>query len=102
MSSLKATFAAVSVGSLFLANALPVQAEDGRNAAAIGGLAAGALLGGAIAGGQPAYGPRYRAAPVYGAPVYEEEYAPVCHFERQAIVNSWGEVVRYRRVRVCD
>ena len=34
-----------------LGSAIPVQAENGRNAAAIGGLAAGALIGGAIAGG---------------------------------------------------
>jgi hypothetical protein len=87
--------AAVAVAGM-LSTVLPVQAENGRNAAAIGGLAAGALIGGAIAGGRPGYdgGPRR---------VYEEEqYAPACHLERQAVVNSWGEVVRYRRVRVCD
>ena len=78
-----------------LASATTVQAENGRNAAAIGGLAAGALLGGAIAGGRPGYDPGPRR-------VYEEEYAPACHMERQAVVNSYGEVVRYRRVRVCE
>ena len=78
-----------------LGSAIPVQAENGRNAAAIGGLAAGALIGGAIAGGRPGYDPGPRR-------VYEEEYAPACHMERQAVVNSYGEVVRYRRVRVCE
>lgn len=88
MRSMRTTCAVITLGGQVLASALPVQAENGRNAAAIGGLAAGALLGGAIAGGPPAYGPRYRPAPVYGAPLYEEDYAPVCHIERQAIVNS--------------
>lgn len=104
MKALHAALASIATGALLLAASVPAQAEHGRNAAAIGGLAAGALIGGAIAGaGRPAYDPGYYPAPAYGAPVYEEEYAPpVCHFERQAIVNAWGEVVRYRRVRVCE
>jgi hypothetical protein len=101
MNHIKALACSAALAGI-LASIVPVQAEDGRNAAAIGGLAAGALLGGAIAGGRPAYDP----GPGYGyrgpRRVYQEDYAPACHIERQAVVNSWGEVVRYRRVRVCD
>lgn len=97
MRSIKTFHSAIAIGTLSLAIILPARAESGRNATAIGGLAAGALLGGAIAAGGPENEPGD-----YAAPTYEEEYAPVCHLERQAVLNSWGDVVRFRRVRVCD
>jgi hypothetical protein len=75
-------------------------AEQGRNAALFGGLAAGALLGGAIAGAA-------RPGPVYAAPppppvyVYEEP-EPICHRERRPLFDEYGNVAGFRTVRVCQ
>ncbi|WP_246694049.1 hypothetical protein [Methylobacterium sp. WL18] len=42
--------------------------------------------------------PVYRAPP----PVYvEEDYGPVCHFERRRTIDPYGDVY-IRRVRVCE
>lgn len=65
------------------------------------GVAAG-LLGGALVAGAAArpyyYGPGY-AAPVYGEPVYVERRR--CWIERRPLVDEYGEVVAFRRQRVC-
>jgi hypothetical protein len=50
-----------------------------------GGLAAGALLA------QPAYPAAY--------PVYD---APACYPADRPVVDAWGNVVAYRRIRVCE
>ena len=92
--SLKAKMAAGVVALAAVAvSAAPVEARDGRNAAAaagvVGGLAAGAAIGAAT---QPHY---YEGRPAYGA------YAPVR--ERHVIVeddNDDGCYVRTRRVYV--
>lgn len=47
----------------------------------VGGLAAGLALGAA-------------ATPYY--------YAPACYFTRQPVVDDYGVVIGYRRVRVCN
>lgn len=78
-------------------SATPAAAEDGRNAALIGGLLAGGLLGGALAHGYRAP-PRYRPEPVYQS----EEDVSECYIERRPVYNRWGDVVRYRRVRICN
>ena len=80
------TAAALTLGATILASSTPAEARYGRNAAFIGGLAIGALALGAL------------AAPSYAAPVYGGS----CWVERQAITNRWGDVIGYRRVRVCD
>ena len=79
------------------------QARDGigpGGAAALGVLG-GLAVGGAIASSQNGY---YPGRPVYGAPrpVYvEDDYGPVCHFERRRFVDPYGDVI-IRRVRVCE
>lgn len=30
------------------------------------------------------------------------DYAPACYFSRQPVLNAYGDVVGYRRVRVCN
>ena len=69
----------------------PASAANGVNGALFGGLAAGAILGGALAANS---GPGYAVAPAYDV--------GACYMTRRPVVNSWGEVVGYRRVRVCD
>jgi hypothetical protein len=78
--------------------ATPASARDGRHGAFFGGLVAGGLLGGALSQGY--YGPRYYG----GGPAYVGGYddAPDCWIERRPLYDSWGEVVSYRRVRICN
>ena len=94
----------VIAGGLALAGAPAAQARDGISpggAAALGvlgGLAVGGAIGAANAD------PYYPGKPVYRAPrpVYvEEDYGPVCHFERRRYVDPYGDVI-FRRVRVCE
>ena len=77
--------AALAMGATLAATVSPAEARYGRNGAFIGGLAVGALALGAIAAAN--------SAPYYGGS---------CYIERQAVTNRWGDVVGYRRVRVCD
>lgn len=49
----------------------------------VGGLAAGLALGAAAA-----------ATPYYDA--------PACYFSRQPVVDGYGNIVGYRRIRVCN
>ncbi|MGU3539408.1 hypothetical protein [Methylobacterium sp. A54F] len=90
-------------GGLAAAAAPSAQARDGigpGGAAALGVLG-GLAVGGAIASSQNGY---YPGQPVYRAPrpVYvEEDYGPVCHFERRRYVDAYGDVI-VRRVRVCE
>ena len=79
------------------------QARDGIGAggAAALGVLGGLAVGGAIASSNNGY---YPGRPVYRAPgpVYvEEDYGPVCHFERRRTVDAYGDVY-IRRVRVCE
>ena len=96
--------AGAALAVVSIAAPVPVHAAEGRNAAIFGGLAAGAVLGGALAGAGRAYGPP--PAPIYRPyPIYEEDVyvaPPRCFIDRQPMVNSWGDFVGYRRVRVCD
>ena len=74
------TVAAIALGATVAATATPAEARNGRNAAIFGALAAGAIIAGAaVAASQPS-----------------------CAIERRPVVNRWGDVVGYRRVRVCN
>jgi hypothetical protein len=82
------------------------QARDGIGPAgaaalgAIGGLAVGSAIAGSANNGYYPGQPVYRAPPP--RPVYvEEDYGPVCHFERRRYVDAYGDVI-FRRVRVCE
>jgi hypothetical protein len=85
--------------ALAVAGALaPASAEAGDAGAAvaagIGGFALGAIAGGALA--QPAPPPAYYPAPAY-APVYEH-----CWRERRPVFDEYGDVIGFRRQRVCE
>ena len=67
--------------------ATPASAKYGQNAAFFGGLAIGALAGGALSGGY------YNSGYGYGGD---------CYFDRRPVYNHWGDVIGFRRIRVCD
>jgi hypothetical protein len=82
------------------------QARDGIGPAgaaalgAIGGLAVGSAIASSANNGYYPGQPVYQAPPP--RPVYvEEDYGPVCHFERRRYVDAYGDVI-LRRVRVCE
>ena len=112
--------ASLAITGVLLGTVEEASARNGRKAALFGGLAAGAIIGGVIAnqnrgydnGGYynqgydqyPAYRPAYRSYSAYG---YDDSYeAPVvvrqCYRERRAVYDNWGELVGYRRVKVCN
>ena len=74
--------------------ATPASAKNGQNAAFFGGLAIGALAGGAFGGGYGGYHNNYYNSG-YG-------YGGDCYFDTRPRYNHWGDIVGYRRVRVCD
>jgi hypothetical protein len=75
----------------------------GRGGAVAAGVAAG-ILGGALVAGAAAR-PYYAPGPVYVAPggYYDDEVVVRrrCWVERRPLVDEYGEVVAYRRQRVC-
>ncbi len=76
-------------------------ATTGRGSGAAVGAALGAASG-AIIGANTA--PVYRDPYYYPAPPPRRVYAAPaarCWIERQPVVDSWGRVVAYQRVRVC-
>jgi hypothetical protein len=84
----------VLVASFNFAQVAPAAADDGRNAALFGGLAAGAIVGGALAAGA--------RAPVYAAPPPPPPVYVDCGYERRPVFDRWGNFAGYRYVRVCD
>ena len=80
------TLAALTLGVTLAASSAPAEAKFGRNAAFFGGLAVGALAVGA-------------ASHAYASPGYA--YGG-CWVERRAVVNGYGDIVGYRRIRVCN
>ena len=78
--TITATISAIALAATLAATATPAEARYGRNAGIFGVLAATALVAGAIAASS----------------------APACSIESRPVVNRWGDVVGYRRVRVCD
>jgi hypothetical protein len=89
-------FAALAFGLAALAPATPASADAGAAVAAgIGGFALGAIAGGALA--QPAPQP-----PVYyGGPAYAPVYGR-CWRERRPVFDEYGDVIGFRRQRVCE
>ncbi len=97
---LAGTTAALSLALVFSTTAVRPAAADGAGAfiaGAIGGTALGAIAGGALAGPRPVY--VVPPPPVYVAPV---EYAEECYFARRPVLDPYGNVVGYRRTRVCE
>ena len=91
--TLTASLAALTLGMTVLSTATPANARGGGLVAAgiIGGLALGAIAAGAAHANS---GPRYYAPQcVYGGE---------CWMERRAVTNHWGDVVGYRRIKVCN
>ena len=89
--TLTASLAALTLGMTVLTSATPASARGGGLLAAgiIGGLALGAIAAGSA-----------HAAPGYYAP--QRVYGGECWMERRAVHNRWGDVVGYRRIRVCN
>ena len=92
----KKTLAAALTATVIAASlaATPASAKNGQNAAFFGGLAIGALAGGAFGGGYGGYHNNYYNSG-YG-------YGGDCYFDSRPRYNHWGDIVGYRRVRVCD
>jgi hypothetical protein len=95
--SVKVIAAAALIGALLTA---PAFADGwGRGGGCFWGPAAalgfvgGVVAGGALAAAQPGYPAGYG--------VYDEP-APTCYFARQPLVDGWGNLISYRRVRVCE
>jgi hypothetical protein len=86
--TLTAALSAVALAGAIAATAAPAEARSGRNAAWIAGGVAAGLLGAAV------------VSNAYAAPSYE--YAPTCWRENQPVYNRYGEVVGYRKIRVCN
>ena len=85
--TLAAALAALTIGVTVLASASPASARGFHRGYGLGGAAAfgiGVLALGAIAASSGA------------------AYASDCYIERRAVVDAWGNVVGYRRVRICD
>ena len=85
--TLTASLAALTLAVTVFASAAPASARGFHRGWGWGGAAAvglGALALGAIAANS--------------APAYADE----CYITRQPIVDRWGNVVGYRRVRVCE
>ena len=81
-----AVTAAVLAASLA---ATPASAANGRNAAFFGGLVGGLAIGALAAG-------------AYQGGYYDPGYGGDCYFDRRPVYNHWGDMVGYRRVRVCN
>lgn len=88
-------FAAIALTGAAAVSSLPVQAAEGRHAAAaagaIGGFALGALAGSAAS--QPYTG---------GSRVYVEDRGPDCYFESRRVWDDRFGGYRVRRIRICE
>ena len=85
--SITMVVAAASIGATLAASAAPASAKPWKGGGFNHGGAIAAGLIGAIAVGAI-------ASQAYGN--------GGCYFERQPVYNSWGDVVGYRRIRVCN
>lgn len=101
---MKNNLACLLLSSTLLVSTVPgAQAGDrgiGAGGAAALGILGGLAVGGAIASSQNGY---YPGRPVYRepGPVYVEEEASYCHFERRGFIDAYGDE-HIRRVRVCE
>ena len=93
--TITAALGALTLGATIMATATPADAQwrgrgggwGWRGPALVGGLALGGLAAGAMA--QPYYAEPY-------------PYNGGCYLARQPVVDRWGNIIRYRRVRVCE
>lgn len=85
-----AVLVAAMSSATIVSSATPASAFTSGEAAAIG---LGAFAVGAIASGALASSPSYH-------PHHVDYYD--CHFITRPRFNAWGDVVGYRRMRVCD
>jgi hypothetical protein len=83
--------AAATFGVGVAATATPAAAWEHHHGG-WGGPVAGGIIGGLALGALASSAAAPRGYYVEGG----------CWFERQPVVNRWGDVVGYRRVRVCD
>lgn len=77
----------------------------GATGAAIGAATTGRASGAAVGGALGAASGAIIGATTAPQPGHQRVYvepAPTCWFERQALYDRWGNVVGYRRVRVCQ
>ncbi len=81
----------------WLTRSKPGLCRNGQNAAFFGGLVGGLAVG-ALAGG---FGGGYGHGYGYGGGYYNSGYND-CYIDSQPRYNHWGDVVGYRRVRVCN
>jgi hypothetical protein len=86
--------AALTLGVAVAATSTPAAAQRGWG----WGLGAG-FLGGAAIGALAAR--PYYYPPYYYGPGYGPAYYPGCYWQRRPAVDAYGNVVGYRRVRVC-
>lgn len=88
--TLTASIGALAIVASFAVSATPAAAgwhgHRGVGAGLAVGLLGAAIVGGAIAASQPTY-----AAPVYGG----------CELRRRPVYNRFGDVIGFRRIRVC-
>jgi hypothetical protein len=87
--TIAASVGALAIAASFAVTATPAAAGwhgHGYGGGLAVGLLGAAIVGGAIAASQPSY-----AAPIYGG----------CELRRQPVYNGFGDVIGFRRVRVC-
>jgi hypothetical protein len=106
--NLRASIAFVALAAL-LAGATPAAADGwghhggwGRHGDAWAGVAAAGLIGGLALGAIAAQNSNPHGYGYHGAGYGYPAYGGGCYWADQAIVDAWGEVVEYRRVRVCN
>ena len=92
---MKSMLFATAIALAFAGASYGARAENGRNAAVIGGLAAGALLGGALSQHSAPPPARYEEEVEYEAP------PPRCRIRQEPLYDRFGNVVDTRQVRFC-
>jgi hypothetical protein len=88
--TLTASIGALAIAASFAVSATPAAAGwhgHGYGGGLAVGLLGAAIVGGAIVASQPTY-----AAPVYGGG---------CELQRRPVYNRFGDVIGFRRIRVC-
>ncbi len=87
--TLAVSLAALTMTAAVVATATPAAAAHGRHAAFAAGLFGGLAVGAIAAGG---VGPYYAAGPYYDD----------CWIDSRPVYDHWGDLVGYRRVRICN
>ena len=92
--TITAALGALTLGAAIVATSTPAAAWGHRHHGGWGWR--GPAVVGALALGALAAGSAYS----YAGSAYS--YAGECYISRQPVTNRWGDVVGYRRVRVCE